>query len=71
MVLVLGESTQRNRMSLYGYGRITTPLLDEMRRQDPHLTVFDDVISPRPYTIEVLQRILTFADERNPDLYLT
>ncbi|ECA5251904.1 phosphoethanolamine transferase CptA [Salmonella enterica] len=71
LVLILGESTQRNRMSLYGYGRITTPLLDEIRRQDPHLTVFDDVISPRPYTIEVLQQILTFADEKNPDLYLT
>ncbi|VDY65042.1 Phosphoethanolamine transferase CptA [Shimwellia blattae] len=26
---------------------------------------------PRPYTIEIMQQILTFADELNPDLYLT
>jgi hypothetical protein len=25
---------------------------------------------PRPYTIEALQQVLTFADEENPDLYL-
>jgi len=32
--------------------------------------VFDNVITPRPYTIEALQQVLTFADEENPDLYL-
>ncbi|MBJ3815949.1 phosphoethanolamine transferase CptA [Shimwellia pseudoproteus] len=71
LVLVLGESTQSGRMSLYGYGRETTPLLDAMRQQDPQLTVFNDVVSARPYTIEIMQQILTFADELNPELYLT
>lgn len=28
LVLVIGESTNRNRMSLYGYNRETTPILD-------------------------------------------
>ena len=32
--------------------------------------MFDNVITPRPYTIEALQQVLTFADEENPDLYL-
>ncbi|WP_375740546.1 phosphoethanolamine transferase CptA [Pseudomonas boanensis] len=68
LVLVIGESTNRQRMSLYGYPRKTTPNLDRIRDQ---LQVFDNVITPRPYTIEALQQVLTFADEQNPDLYLT
>ncbi|MFJ5253827.1 phosphoethanolamine transferase CptA [Pseudomonas sp. NPDC088414] len=68
LVLVIGESTNRQRMSLYGYGRKTTPELDKLKDQ---LAVFDNVITPRPYTIEALQQVLTFADEENPDLYLS
>lgn len=33
------------------------------------LLVFDNVFSARPYTIEILQQALTFADEENPNLY--
>lgn len=68
LVLVIGESTNRQRMSLYGYPRETTPELDKLKDQ---LSVFDNVITPRPYTIEALQQVLTFADEQNPDLYLS
>ena len=68
LVLVIGESTNRQHMSLYGYGRPTTPKLDAMRKE---LAVFSRVVSPRPYTIEALQQILTFADQESPDLYLT
>ncbi|MFY9075088.1 phosphoethanolamine transferase CptA [Malaciobacter mytili] len=68
LVLVIGESTNRNRMSLYGYKRDTTPRLNSIKDE---LVVFKNVYSPRPYTIEVLQQALTFADEKNPDLYLT
>ncbi|MFT6625061.1 MAG: heptose-I-phosphate ethanolaminephosphotransferase [Cycloclasticus sp.] len=67
MVLVIGESTNAQRMSLYGYSRKTTPLLDSMRNE---LIAFNNVISPRPYTIEALQQVLTFADQQNPDAYL-
>ena len=67
LVLVIGESTNRGRMHLYGYPRQTTPNLDAMKDQ---LQVFNNVITPRPYTIEALQQVLTFADEENPDLYL-
>ncbi|MET0778885.1 MAG: phosphoethanolamine transferase CptA [Pseudomonas mandelii] len=68
LVLVIGESTNRQRMSLYGYPRETTPELDKLKDQ---MAVFDNVITPRPYTIEALQQVLTFADEENPDLYLS
>ena len=68
LVLVIGESTNRQRMSLYGYTRPTTPRLNQMRDE---LLVFNDVISPRPYTIESLEQVLTFADQTHPDDYLT
>ena len=68
LVLVIGESTNRQRMSLYGYPRQTTPELDKLRSQ---LQVFDNVVTPRPYTIEALQQVLTFADQENPERYLT
>ena len=71
LVLVIGESTQRGRMSLYGYPRETTPELDALHKTDPSLTVFNNVVTSRPYTIEILQQALTFANEKNPDLYLT
>lgn len=67
LVLIIGESTNRGHMSLYGYPRNTNPNLDQMRDQ---LSVFDNVVSPRPYTIESLQQVLTFADEQHPDLFL-
>ncbi|MBV1875935.1 MAG: phosphoethanolamine transferase CptA [Cycloclasticus sp.] len=68
MVLVIGESTNSKRMSLYGYTRKTTPQLDNMRSE---LLTYTDVISPRPSTIEALQQVLTFADQQNPNVYLT
>lgn len=64
LVLVIGESTNRDHMSLYGYPRSTTPKLDAMRQE---LSVFKQVVAPRPYTIEVLQQALTLADQENPD----
>ncbi len=67
LVLVIGESTNRQRMNLYGYKRPTTPNLNAMKND---LWVFDNVYAPRPYTIETLEQVLTFADEKNPDLYL-
>ena len=66
LVLVIGESTNRQRMSLYGYPRPTTPRLDALRDE---LIVFNDVITPRPYTIEALQQALSFADEKHPNAF--
>lgn len=71
LVLVIGESTQRDHMSLYGYNRETTPELDDLAKNNPNMTIFKNVVTSRPYTIEILQQALTFADEKHPDLYLT
>jgi len=70
IVLVIGESTNRQRMSLYGYGRETTPRLDSLRKNGD-LLVFSDVVAPRPYTIEALQQALSFADSKSPERFFT
>jgi heptose-I-phosphate ethanolaminephosphotransferase len=67
LVLVIGESTNRLRMNIYGYYRDTTPQLTALKNE---LLVFDNVYAPRPYTIETLEQVLSFADEKTPDLYL-
>lgn len=66
LVLVIGESTNRNRMSLYGYARATTPHLDSIKNE---LAVFTNVVSPRPFTIEALEQALTFGDQEHPDYF--
>lgn len=70
LVLVIGESTTSRRMSLYGYPRQTTPRLDELKARG-ELDVFTDVITTRPYTIEILQQVFSFADEQSPERFLT
>lgn len=70
VILVIGESTNRQRMSLYGYERQTTPRLDALR-ETGELLVYQDVVTPRPYTIEALQQILSFADSKHPERFFT
>lgn len=70
VVLVIGESTNRQRMSLYGYERQTTPRLDALRNAGD-LLVYQDIVTPRPYTIEALQQILSFADSKHPERFFT
>lgn len=70
VVLVIGESTTRRRMSLYGYPRKTTPKLDALKEKGD-LFVFNDVITPRPYTFEVLKLALSFASQEEEGRYLT
>lgn len=60
LVLVIGESTNRQHMSLYGYPRRTTPGLDALRKD---LTVFTHAVSPFANTLSSLQHILTFTDQ--------
>lgn len=66
VVLVIGESTTRMHMGLYGYERDTTPKLSSIKNE---LAVFNHVFSSRPSTIESLEQVLTFADQEHPDLY--
>ncbi|MEM8519603.1 phosphoethanolamine transferase [Janthinobacterium sp. CAN_S7] len=67
VILVIGESTNRASMSLYGYPRATTPQLDAMRAK---LLVFKDVISPASSTVESMMTMLTPADIGNPDAWM-
>ena len=59
VVFILGESTTRNHMSLYGYRLPTTPKLDAMAASG-EIYVFRDVISPHTYTIGSLQEVFNF-----------
>lgn len=68
VVLVIGESTNRLHMNLYGYARDTNPKLQSIRNE---LVLFDNVFASRPNTIESLQQVLTFADQQHPDWYKT
>ncbi|WP_289686056.1 phosphoethanolamine transferase, partial [Helicobacter japonicus] len=64
IVLVIGESTQRGKLSLYGYPLPTTPLLDNLKDSKPNnLFVFSDVISPHAHTHQALSLSLTLANK--------
>ena len=61
VVLILGESSQRNLMHLYGYSLPNTPHLDRLA-ESGELAVFRDVISARQGTVLSLREIFTFHD---------
>lgn len=64
IVFILGESTNRNHMHLYGYYLPNTPNLDELN-QKGELSVFRDVVSPHSTTIAVLSKLFTFCDHES------
>lgn len=59
IVFILGESTSKGHMSLYGYPLETTPKMDKKAKNN-ELYVFKDVISPHAYTIGSLREVFTF-----------
>ena len=59
VVFVLGESTGRNHMGIYGYNLPTTPNLAKLKEENM-LYVFDDVISPHGVTGASMSKIFTF-----------
>jgi len=67
-VLIIGESLSKAHMQLYGYGRETNPNLSKIKKQ---LYIFRDVISPAATTVDVMKYILTFADLKHPEYFLT
>ncbi len=60
-LLIIGESANCNHMSLYGYPRKTTPLLD--KRKD--IIVYENVVSHYSHTINSVLSILTESDAEN------
>ncbi|MGM0932670.1 MAG: sulfatase-like hydrolase/transferase [Bacteroidota bacterium] len=63
-VMVIGESTTRHRMGLYGYPRQTTPLLSGLKDE---LVVFKDVISPHTHTMTSLSKIMSLNNYENEE----
>ena len=64
IVLVIGESAQRNLMQLYGYYLPNTPNLSALQGQKPeNLLVFSDVIASQVYTLEALSQALSLANQ--------
>lgn len=59
VVYILGESTARRHMSLYGYPLKTTPYLDKIEEQGD-LVKFTDVVSPNGHTMAVLSKLFNF-----------
>lgn len=60
VIFILGESTDRNHMSLYGYGLQTTPLLQERQKQG-ELAVFDDTIACANSTTQAMSMVFNTA----------
>lgn len=64
-VLIIGESTSRNHMSIYGYNRDTNPLLKS--RDD--IFIFNDVVSAFSNTRRQLASSLTQANYKTVDSF--
>ena len=62
-VFVIGESATRNHWHLYGYGRPTTPMMEDYRSE---LVVFRDVRALASTTGKSLRMLLTEATGENP-----
>lgn len=59
IIVVIGESFNRNHSSLYGYERNTNPLLSQIKDS---LLICDNVSSPDYFTQTCLNQFLTFPD---------
>ncbi len=64
VVLILGESTQRNYQSLYGFKLDTTPNLNALKASG-NLFEFSDTIAPESHTNPALAKLLTFNNYEN------
>ncbi|OEW68598.1 hypothetical protein AJN61_05605 [Campylobacter sp. BCW_4325] len=67
IVVIMGESTQRNYMSLYNYKLKTTPKLEALRNSE-NLFVFTDVIAPHAHTNPAISKIFTFSNYENSSI---
>ena len=68
VVFILGESTNRRRLHLYGYPLENTPNLDDLDSKG-ELAVYREVIAPQGATAAVLRELFTFADAEHTDTW--
>lgn len=63
-VLVIGESQNKNHMSVYGYDRDTTPWLNSMK-EDKNFLLFKNAYSCHTHTVQNLTYALTAKNQYN------
>ena len=61
VLIYIGESTSTMNMSLYGYPRKTTPLLDLLKSKEKGLIKFDNVFSTHTHTSPSLLEALSLS----------
>lgn len=64
IVVVIGESTTRNHMGIYGYVRETTPRLKQL---SDSLIIYNDVISSNVYTTASISDAFTLSNYETPE----
>lgn len=62
VIIVIGESSSRQRFGIYNYARNTTPLLGKIKDQ---LHIFNDIISTHSHTVPSLTDALTLNSRNN------
>ncbi len=62
LVLIIGESTNRGHMHLYGYEKLTTPNLSSYKDS---LYVYNNVISTDVLTVKAVPKILTSLESQS------
>lgn len=67
ILIMIGESLNRDYMNLYGYPVPNNPLLTRLSQDssDGVLFKFEDIISPEVTTVEALQKVLTTKNNEN------
>lgn len=64
IVLIIGESVQRNLMQIYGYYLPNTPNLSKLHKEkSENVLIFNDVIASQATTYESLSQVLSFANQ--------
>ena len=66
-VFIIGESQNREHMSLYGYPRETTPMLQSL---NDSIVSYTNVVSPSVQTLPCMKAILTFTNYEQPQMYI-
>jgi heptose-I-phosphate ethanolaminephosphotransferase len=61
LVVIMGESTSRHHLGLYGYVRNTTPRLESRRDE---LFIYEDVIATHSHTVQSFSDSFTLADRQ-------
>ena len=66
LLIIIGESQNRQHMQLYGYSRPTNPQLTQIKDE---LVLYTDVCSPAIHTMACMKQILSFSNHETPDMY--